>query len=304
MAMGLSSRSGEFARRLSGAVTAAVLALLFLVLPGMTATANAACAFGMVSAPYSSWQEQPLLRRVATRSAPRIAAKGVPAGHVRIEFLGHSSFAISTPGGVSVVTDYNGANVPVAPPDAATMNNSHETHYTDYPDPRIRYLLRGWRPGGGMARHDITINDMRVFNVPTNIGEYGDPKSNGNSVFVFEISGLCIAHVGHLHHVLTRDQLQAIGRIDVLFMPVDGGLTMGHPEALEKIRLIAPRLIIPMHFGFSGAADQFFELARKLYPIRADEDGTLVVSRKTLPKRTEILFLQGGYGGLGGPRGE
>jgi len=257
------------------------LGVLAAAAPGAMGGAEAACAFGLVQAP-------PLLRVAA-----RIGAGAVPAGHVRIEFLGHSSFEIRTPEGVTVVTDYNGFNVAASPPDAVTMNNAHETHYTDFPDPRIRFPLRGWRPGGGMARHDITIGDLRIFSVPTNIGEYGDPESNGNSVFVFEVSGLCIAHVGHLHHVLTRDQIQAIGRIDVLFMPVDGGLTMGHVEALENIRLIAPRLVIPMHFGFLGAADAFFELARTRHTIRAERGNSLLISRRTLPPATEIRFLQG-----------
>ena len=275
-----------FAGWLKGLVVCG-LGMFAAVAPGAMGTAEAACALGLVQAP-------PLLRVAA-----RIGAAPVPPRHVRIEFLGHSSFEIRTPKGITVVTDYNGFNVPASPPDAVTMNNAHETHYTDAPDPRIRFPLRGWRPGGGMARHDITIGDLRIFSVPTNIGEYGDPESNGNSVFVFEVSGLCIAHVGHLHHVLTRDQVQAIGRIDVLFMPVDGGLTMGHVTALENIRLIAPRLVIPMHFGFPGAADAFFELARTRYAIRAERGSVLLVSHRTLPRRTEIRFLQGGMGGQG-----
>ncbi len=257
-------------------------ALVLLTLP-FGHGVRAACLLGMVDA------------------APRLVpaswrvAEAVPAGQVRIQYLGHSSFEIETPAGVRMITDYNGFNVAARVPDAVMMNNAHETHYTDYPDPRIRFVLRGWKPGGGMARHDVTIKDVRIHNVPTNIGEYGDPKSNGNSVFVIEVAGLCIAHVGHLHHVLTRDQLQKLGRIDVLFVPVDGSMTMGHDVALENIRLISPRLIIPMHFGFAGSPDLFFELAKKDYVIDYEEGSVLMVKRSTLPKRPEIRFLQAGW---------
>ena len=247
----------------------------------------AACLLGMVN-------QAPLLH-FAAASATNSA---VPAKQVRVTYIGHSSFLIETPGGASAVTDYNGIHVPATAPDIVTMNNSHDSHYTDNPNPEIRFTLRGWseKIGGGFAAHDIRFKDLRVFNVPTNIGEYGDPTGNGNSIFVFEISGLCIAHLGHLHHVLTKEQLRKLGRIDVLFVPVDGGMTISHPQALAVIGQIAPRLVFPMHFGFFGAPDAFFEMAKAFYPIRSEKGSTLLISRGMLPKSTEIRFLQGGGG--------
>lgn len=247
--------------------------------------AVAACLLGMVD-------QSPLLHFAATSTG----VGDVPARHVRVTYIGHSSFLIQTPGGASAVTDYNGIHIPSFSPDIVTMNNSHDSHYTDAPDRNIRHILAGWgeKIGAGMAKHDVRFKDLRVFNVPTNIGEYGDPTGNGNSIFVFEISGLCIAHLGHLHHVLTRKQLQDLGRIDVLFVPVDGGMTISHPEALAIIKQIEPRLVFPMHFGFFGAPDAFFDIAKEFYTIRSEKGSTLLVSRKTLPKSTEIRFLQGG----------
>ena len=64
--------------------------------------------------------------------------------------------------------------------------------------------------------------------------------------------------------------------------------------ALENIRLISPRLIIPMHFGFAGSPDLFFELAKKDYVIDYEDGSVLLVKRSTLPKRPEIRFLQAG----------
>lgn len=247
----------------------------------------AACLLGMVN-------QAPLLH-FAAASATNSA---VPAKQVPVTYIGHSSFLIETPGGASAVTDYNGIHVPATAPDIVTMNNSHDSHYTDNPNPEIRFTLRGWseKIGGGFAAHDIRFKDLRVFNVPTNIGEYGDPTGNGNSIFVFEISGLCIAHLGHLHHVLTKEQLRKLGRIDVLFVPVDGGMTISHPQALAVIGQIAPRQVFPMHFGFFGAPDAFFEMAKAFYPIRSEKGSTLLISRGMLPKSTEIRFLQGGGG--------
>ena len=250
-------------------------------------SALAACLLGMV--------EQGHLLHFAAATAENNA---VPAKQVRVTYIAHSSFLIETPGGASAVTDYNGIHVPASVPDIVTMNNSHETHYTDDPNPEIRFSLRGWSEeiGAAFANHDVRFKDLRIFNVPTNIGEYGDPTGNGNSIFVFEISGLCIAHLGHLHHVLTKKQLRKLGRIDVLFVPVDGGMTITHPQALAVIEQISPRLVVPMHFGFFGAPDAFFEMAKLAYPIRSEKGSTLLISRAKLPKSTEIVFLQGGGG--------
>jgi L-ascorbate metabolism protein UlaG (beta-lactamase superfamily) len=252
------------------------LALLVFLTPG---AAQAACAFGMV-------ERAPLLHRAAFLPA------AAPEGTVRISYLGHSSFLIETPQGASAVTDYNGLNVPAGAPDIVSMNNPHSTHYTDTPDPGIRFVLRGWNPAGGLPAHDVRWKDLRVFNVPTNVGETYGGGRNSSSVFVFEISNLCIAHLGHLHHILTRDQLLRIGRIDVLFVPIDGSSTMSHEQALAVIGQIEPRLVIPMHFGFFGSADAFFERAKASYTIRSEKGSVLVVDRKSLPRDTEIRFLQ------------
>lgn len=269
--------------RLSRAAALGLAALAAALALGLVARgAAAACLLGMV-------ESRPLLHRAA------LFAQEIPKGAVRVSYLGHSSFLIETPEGATAVTDYNGVNVPSFPPDIVSMNNPHSTHFTDSPDPAIRFVLRGWLPGGGgLPRHDVRWKDMRVFNIPTNVGEYGDPRGNSSSIFVFEIGDLCLAHLGHLHHVLTREQLAALGRIDVLFVPIDGSSTMTHEEALAVIRQIGPRLVIPMHFGFFGAADRFFELAKGLWPIRAETGSTLMVSRRTLPQSTEVRFLQAG----------
>src|SRR3954471_10749078 len=63
---------------------------------------------------------------------------------VRISYSGHSTFMIESPRGVKIATDYNDYVKPRALPDIATMNHAHSTHYTDFPDPAIKHVLRGW----------------------------------------------------------------------------------------------------------------------------------------------------------------
>ena len=90
-------------------------------------------------------------------------------GEVSLTFVGHATFLIESPGGVRAATDYNDYVRPSVVPDVATMNRAHSTHYSTRPDPTIKHLLPGWNPAGGPARHDVTIGDVRVRNVSTNI---------------------------------------------------------------------------------------------------------------------------------------
>src|SRR5665213_2098321 len=104
--------------------------------------------------------------------APGVMLLDTAPDGLRISFLGHASFLIETPQGVRAVTDYNGVNIPADPPDIATMNHAHSTHYTDHPDPRIKYVLHGWRNDGKPAQIDLQYRDQHVSNLPTNIRDW------------------------------------------------------------------------------------------------------------------------------------
>ncbi len=235
---------------------------------------------------------------MASAPAPFVLASypsrvAVAPYHMGITFVGHASFLIESAEGVRALTDYNGYLAPVVPPDVVTMNNAHDTHYTDFVDKSIKHVLRGWDEKGGVARHNVLIKDLRIRNVPTNLSEWNGRLTNGNSMFVFESADLCVVHISHLHHVLSKDQIRALGRIDIAFAPVDGQMTMSHQELFEVLAAIKPMLIIPMHYGFGGAVEAFIERARHLYPIRQHDGATIEVSFRSLPRKTEVLFLQG-----------
>jgi L-ascorbate metabolism protein UlaG (beta-lactamase superfamily) len=215
------------------------------------------------------------------------------AGSVRLTFLGHSSFLIESARGATAVTDFNGMIVPPRTPDIVTMNNAHSTHYTDFVDPAVEHVLRGWDPGGGVALHDVKVLDMHVRNVPTNVRDFSGVRANGNSIFVFEVADLCIAHLGHLHHILSDIHLGELGMIDVLLVPVDGSFTMAQQLMVEVIRQIQPAVVIPMHYFGSGTLGRFVSLIGDRYEVEIANVPTVVLSRHTLPYR-KVLVLPGG----------
>jgi L-ascorbate metabolism protein UlaG (beta-lactamase superfamily) len=224
---------------------------------------------------------------------PQIWRAALAPDQVGITFLGHASFLIESPAGVSMVTDYNGFNIPRFTPDIATMNNAHSTHYTDHPDPGIKYVLRGWDPGGGVAMHDLTYRDVHIRNVPTNVRDLGGTRYNGNSIFIFELADLCIAHLGHLHHVLTPEHLAYIGQLDIVMVPVDGTWTMDEAGMLEVIAQLHPPLLIPMHYFGARTLELFLSKVRETYAVRLSDSASVTVSRATLPTRPEVLVLPG-----------
>jgi L-ascorbate metabolism protein UlaG (beta-lactamase superfamily) len=217
------------------------------------------------------------------------------ADQVRITYVGHATFLIESPQLVRIATDYNDYVRPPVVPDIATMNHAHETHYTDNPDPAIKYVLRGWGPSETEpASWDVKYKDVRVRNVPTNIRNWaGGTERYGNSIFIFEMANLCIAHLGHLHHTLTQQQLDEIGRPDVVMAPVDGNLTLDLDGMMEVLTALKPQIIIPMHFFNQFTLGRFLDRARQLWPVEQADIPSFVVSKATLPASPKVLVLPG-----------
>jgi L-ascorbate metabolism protein UlaG (beta-lactamase superfamily) len=231
---------------------------------------------------------------VAERLVPlRLISTGDAPAAVTVTFLGHASFLIESPQGVRIVTDYNDLIRAPVTPDVVTMNNAHTTHYTDSVEPGVKYVLRGWEPAGGVARHDIEYRDVRIHNVPTNVRDLGGTRYNGNSIFVFETADLCIAHLGHLHHTLTQGHLADLGPIDIVMVPVDGAYTLNQEEMVEVLRQIGPKLVLPMHIFGRTTLDRFLARLGEHYKVRWADEPRIVLTRETLPPQPELVVLPG-----------
>ncbi|WAJ27083.1 MBL fold metallo-hydrolase [Antarcticirhabdus aurantiaca] len=215
------------------------------------------------------------------------------AAEVRITYAGHSTYLIESPEGVLSATDFNGVYGGDPLPRLVTMNKAHSSHNTPSPDPGIEHVLRGWsEDGNGPARHAVTVGDVYVRNVPTDIrGWGGGMEPDGNSIFIFEIAGLCIGHLGHLHHTLTEEDYAAIGRLDVLMVPVDGGMTMSQEGMGEIAERLHASIVLPMH-RFRGPIDRFLDKLPDFAVDRRTEPG-FSVSVRSLPAQPTVIVLAG-----------
>ncbi|WFU00961.1 MBL fold metallo-hydrolase [Rhizobium sp. CB3171] len=226
-------------------------------------------------------------------SAP-LPANDPVGGDVKITFLGHATLFIETPGGVSIATDFSGAFVPPYTPTVVTMNKAHPSHYTLTPDPAIKYVLHGWSDTPGEpAKINLTVGDTLIRNVVTDIrGWSGGVEANGNSIFIFEVAGLCIGHLGHLHFELNDKQYAEIGRLDVVMVPVDGGLTMGADSMSRVVKRLRSSLILPMH-RWGPPIQQFLAMFGPDFDIAYAPTASTTVSLKTLPRKPLIYVLRG-----------
>ncbi|MCK8779194.1 MBL fold metallo-hydrolase [Rhizobium sp. NTR19] len=213
---------------------------------------------------------------------------------VKITFVGHSTYFIESPEGIGVATDYSGVYQPSRTPDVITMNKAHSTHYTSHPDPAIKHVLQGWGPvPGEKARHQEMIGDVYIRNVVSDIRNWGGSiEENGNSIFIFEVAGLCIGHLGHLHFELNEAQYTEIGRLDILMVPVDGGLTMGADSMSRVVQRLRSSLILPMH-RFGPPLDRFLSMFDGKFDVAYAKEQTIIVSMRSLPKKPTILVPQG-----------
>ena len=218
----------------------------------------------------------------------------VPEYSVRIRYLSHASFLIQTRGGLEAVTDYTGfiGNTDLVP-DIVTMNHAHSSHWTSTPDPAIPHVLPGWGPFGEGIEHHLDLGEMLVRNVSTDIrSAMGGTEERGNSIFVFEVEGLCIGHLGHLHHEPNDAQYAALGRLDVLMVPVDGGYTMALDTMIDVVDRVKSSIIIPMHWFSGYSLNAFIEGVSDRFLIDRRTGPEMVVSLRDLPSRPTVVVLQ------------
>lgn len=208
---------------------------------------------------------------------------------VRLRFIDHAMFLLETPGGLNIVTDYTGYMGPTSLlPDVVTMNNAHSTHWTANPDPGIPHVLQGWE-----GEHYLDLGEVLVRNVPTDVRGYGGGvRPQGNSIFVFEAAGLCIGHLGHLHHEPDAEQYAALGRLDVVMAPVDGGLTLDLPTMTRVLQRLRSSVVIPMHWFGEASLQRFVVGMSGEFAIVEHPEAHLDLSLHGLPQRPTVVVLR------------
>ena len=205
----------------------------------------------------------------STRARERLQAlrqAGNPEPPVTIRWLGQSSFMITTSGGTTILTDpidFKGYKMPPnTTANIVTVSHEHPDHNCVNAVSGSPLVFRGTDSDLSTINViDTVIGDVRMYNVSS----YHDPGHHGlNAVFVFEFDGIRVAHLGDIGTVLTDEQIDRIGDVDVLMVPVGGQFTITGAKADTIVaQLNVKRVVIPMHYkteafdSFPYSADPF-----------------------------------------------
>lgn len=218
---------------------------------------------------------------------------------MEIKYLGHSSFRIKT-GKAVVVTDpfdsdYVGLPFGKIAADIVTISHHHKDHddvsKITGTDQREKPLVLD-APGEYEAL-EVGLVGISSFHDDKEGAERGK-----NTIFVIQADGVLVAHLGDLGHQLSDKQIEELGVVDVLLIPVGGKYTLDPAGAVKLINAVGPSIVVPMHYKADGMGSDFDEMATLAeflskggYEVSTEED-KLKVTRESLPEETEVVILR------------
>ena len=209
-----------------------------------------------------------------------------------IQYFGHNFFLITTGKGTRIVTDPLGPGWypnPNVVGDVVTVGKEMFNHNAVQIVLGNPVVLRGLKNyGADWNKVSTTFKDTLIYNVPIHQNAEFIEGIHG-SAFVFDLGGLCIAHLGDLSQKLNEQQIKSFGKVDVALTPIGGRRTMGPDLAREVLAQLKPKIAIPMHHRDSPYLIKQFTAGLKTQILKSD---TLAVSRDALPPSLEVRVLQ------------
>jgi len=166
---------------------------------------------------------------------------------MKITYLGHASFLLETSAGTRIVTDPYAQDIlphPVARAQVVTMSHEHHDH-CDLSQVKGDYVIVN-------TEKNVTFLDVKITCVPCWHDEVQGKKRGHNRAYVFEADGLKVVHLGDLGEAPTPALVEACAGADVLFIPVGGTYTLTGEAAAEAVKVLSPKLAVPMHYRCPG----------------------------------------------------
>lgn len=232
---------------------------------------------------------------------------------VTVEWYGHACFEVTTINGIRIVIDpFNpeafAYTLPTGPVTLAFASHNHSDHnhlsgvdcglcvsggdegavVADPPEKIPEYGT--YRFGGDSLSYTLLV-------VPSFHDDQGGERRGRNAISVWGIDGLRIVHLGDLGCDLDEKQVEAIGRPDLLLIPVGGYYTIDAEQAGSIVKKLSPRLVVPMHFKTDAlgdrtpisGVDEFLEIWKK---VRVADGSKIRLAPGMLPEGPEIVLLK------------
>ena len=208
---------------------------------------------------------------------------------MEITWLGHSCIRLRS-GGITLLTDpYSetlGLPVQRSPADIVTISHSHPHHsYLDgiRGEPRVidgpgEYEIASFYISGMGTAYDAVEGEGGI-----------------NTVYTLQAEGLRLCHLGDVPRILAPQQIDKLGRIDILFVPAGGACTLATSRAAELVNLLSPRIVIPIHYRLDGLKVELGPVEAFLVDMGLTEvirESRVTVTPSSLPRDLRIVILE------------
>ena len=212
---------------------------------------------------------------------------------MKIKWLGHACFLMTAASGLKVITDpYNRTNgVNYSPvnetADVVTVSHDHFDHNAVSEVSGNPEVVKGDNPG---VYKSVQFKCVNTYHDETEGSQRGE-----NAVFCFVLDDIKTCHLGDLGHRLNKNQIDEIGAVDLLLIPVGGYFTIDAKVASETCNDLKPRIVIPMHYKTSkldfpvADVEDFLKLQKNVKRIDSSE---IELNVKKMPMDPETVVLK------------
>jgi len=206
-----------------------------------------------------------------------------------INWLGHSCFRIRGSHATIITDPYPPSlGYSLGKPTARIVTVSHQHPGHSY----VQGIGGEPKPVSGPGEYEIS--GVLIIGIATfHDGEKGR-KRGRNTVYLIEVDDIAVCHLGDLGHVLTAEQVEELGDVDVLLLPVGGVSTIDAPMAAEVVRQLEPKAVVPMHYKTEALSWELEPVGRFLKEIGVEQvvsQPKLSFTKSSLPASTQVFLL-------------
>ena len=206
-----------------------------------------------------------------------------------ISWLGHSCFRIRGSHATVITDPYSpdlGYSLGKPTADIVTVSHQHLGH---------SYVQGiGGEPRLVTGPGEYEISGILIIGIATFHDAEGGKERGRNTVYLMEVDEVSVCHLGDLGHVLTAEQVEELGSVDVLLLPVGGVSTINAPMAAEVVRQLEPKAVVPMHYKTPALSWELQPVERFLKEIGIKDinpQPKLSFTRSSLPASTQVFLL-------------
>jgi len=212
---------------------------------------------------------------------------------MEITWYGHSCFRLTERNYATVVTDpFDSKTIGY---DSLKLKSDIVTVSHDAPGHNFTDAVKGTTytiDGPG----EFEIGGVFITGVQSDSsgGKKKKDNSRRNTIYVFDYDGITVAHLGDLQQTPTQSEIESLGTVNVVLIPVGGGGGLNAAKAAEVISLIEPNLVIPMHYSTPAAKlslDSLNKFIKEMGLSKAETQPSLKVTRSSLPNETHVVVL-------------